>query len=66
MCFYLRFRIYLLHVNFYKQKVLQQFRIFNRWNTRFLHAKFLKADQEKENLINKNAMKLINKAKNLA
>jgi hypothetical protein len=57
MCFYLHFRLYLLHLNFIKQKVLKQFRIFNGLNTRFLNAKFLKAEQEKENLINKYARK---------
>ena len=39
----------MLQHNFIKQKVLKQFRIFNGLTTRFLNAKFLKADQEKEN-----------------
>jgi hypothetical protein len=47
MCFYHHFGLYLLHGNFNKQIVLKQFRILNGWNTRFLNAKFLKADQEK-------------------
>jgi hypothetical protein len=58
MCFYLHFGLYLLHLNLIKQKVLKQFRTFNGLNTRFLNAKFLKADQEKENLIIKYERKI--------
>ncbi len=47
MCFYYHCGLYLLHGNFNKQEVLKQFRIFNGWNTRFLNAKFLKADDGK-------------------
>jgi hypothetical protein len=58
MCFYNQIRLSLPHCHFNKQKVLKQFRIFNGWNTRFLNAKFLKADQEKENLVDKYASKI--------
>jgi hypothetical protein len=59
MCFYHHLGLYLLQCNFNKQKVLKQFIIFNGRNTRFLNAKFLKAGEERENLINKNAGKIV-------
>ena len=47
--------------------MLKQFRIFNGLITRFLNAKFLKADQEKEILVNtcKETIYLANKLLNL-
>ncbi len=57
MYFFLHLRLYLLQLNFIKQKVLKQFRIFNGLTTRFLNAKFLKADQEKEIPVNAYARK---------
>ncbi len=47
MCIYLHLRLNLLHRNFIMQNVLKQFRIFNGLITRFLNAKFLKANQNK-------------------
>jgi len=65
MYIFLQLRLYLLHRNFIKLKVLKQFRIFNGLITRFLNAKFLKAAQEKEIPVTNLLGRLIRSIKNL-